>query len=79
MRARPRIEELVEDLLQDVAIESAEDFEAALSADAPPTAPRVRGKGWKELKRFGKNKDRAYWYFRWREGRVKRSQYIGKA
>lgn len=46
----------------------------------PPTSQvRIGGKGWTEIKRFGKNKQRAYAYFRWREGKTKRSQYIGIA
>jgi hypothetical protein len=43
----------------------------------PQAAVRIGGKGWIEIKKFGKNKQRRYAYFRWREGRVKKSKYIG--
>jgi hypothetical protein len=59
-------------------------------AELPPTAlaMRIGGKGWIEIKRFGKNKQRAYRYIRWRDprpigsragGKVKHSLYDGKA
>ena len=64
----------------DVAVDASALAEAVggsvASEGLPPT--RVGGNGWIEIKRFGKNKQRAYRYIRWREGKVKRSLYDGK-
>jgi len=70
--------------LQVNAVALAEAVAEAASASLPlgaqgTTAQRIGGKGWIEIKRFGKNRQRAYRYVRWREGKVKHSQYDGKA